>query len=197
MDNILDYCYGMLTAPRKTLSDLTYGERIKEAFGIWAFTVLILAIPSLGTEGGFLLQLLCMAVGMGLSLLLHCAAIDYAAGLLGGRGTARGITAGFMAASLPAGFFVFLTLLSALGFSALNGLLGFLLFLWMFYLDVTAISENYRFRQGKALAVALIPYFLILAVFILFTAVGIIAALAGLADMQAEMNEAVTILNQI
>ena len=197
MDNILDYFYGMITAPRKTLADLTYGEKIREAFGIWAFTVLLLTIPSLGTGSGFLPQLFCMVVGMGLSLLLHCAVIDYAAGLFGGSGTARGITAGFMAASFPAGFFVFLTLLSALGFFELNGLLGFLLFVWMFYLDVAAIGENYCFRRGKALAVALIPYLLLLTLFVLFTAAAIIAALSGLADMQAEMNEAMALWNQI
>lgn len=197
MANILDYFYGLLTAPRKTLGDITYGEKLKESFLIWIFTVLLLVIPSLGTDNAFVLQLLGTAAVMGLFLLMHCAAVDYTAGLFGGRGTARGITAGFMASAFPAGFSVFPALLSSLGLPDLNGILGFAIFLWIFYLDVTAVEENYRFGRGKSLAVALAPFLLLAAVILLLTAAGIAAAVAGLTDMQSEMNEAVSILNQM
>ena len=106
MNTVLDLIYRLLAHPTDAMSDVTTGEKMKESSIIWGFVILLLALSSV-EAGSFVTAFLASFVGTGSLLLLHSAVVDYISGLLGGRGTARGITAGFMCASIPYAFSVF------------------------------------------------------------------------------------------
>ena len=109
MNTVLDLIYRLLAHPTDAMSDVTTGEKMKESSIIWGFVVLLLALSSV-EAGSFVTAFLASFVGTGSLLLIHSAVVDYISGLLGGRGTARGITAGFMCASIPYAFSVFFSL---------------------------------------------------------------------------------------
>ena len=109
MNTVLDLIYRLLAHPTDAMSDVTTGEKMKESSIIWGFVILLLALSSV-EAGSFVTAFLASFVGTGSLLLLHSAVVDYISGLLGGRGTARGITAGFMCASIPYAFSVFFSL---------------------------------------------------------------------------------------
>lgn len=183
MNLFLDLMYQLLTSPRQAFRVLTRGERLRQAGALWLFVVFLLSLTSLADGAGLGTAFFLCFLGMGILLFLHSAVIDYCAGLLGGSGTAKGITTGFMAASFPYAFLVFGGLLSVFGGMG-ESLLGYAVFLWSFALDVLAVSENYRFSTGKALAVALIPAALFILAVACFFFLGLFAAVSGLAQME-------------
>lgn len=174
----------LIISPRQALMEITNEEKLKEGFFIWIFVVLLMALSLFQQGPGLVMQFLLMVLFMGAALLVHSAVIDYISGFWGGMGTARGITAGFMAASLPMAFSVFFTFLAEAGVGALSGIGSFAIWIWSFYLDVTAIGQNYRFRPGKSFLIALTPYILIVIFFIALMALGVAAAVEGIANMQ-------------
>lgn len=183
MHYFLDLMYQLLASPRRALRVVTRGEQLRQAGALWLFTAFLLSLTSFVEGPGLAARFLVTFVLMGTALFLHGAVVDYSAGFLGGRGTARGITAGFMAASFPYAFSVFGGLFDMLlGFG--GEALGTVLFLWSFVLDVIAVSENYGFSTGKALLTALIPAILFAAVFLCLFAAGLMAALSGIAAME-------------
>ncbi len=194
MGNILDLAYGILTQPRKTLSDITYGEKIKEAFVLWLFQVVLFAVSDLSHGMGIALSLIISFVAWALVLFVHAAIIDYISGLLGGRGTAKGITAGLMATKLPQAVLVVGSFFTGLGVSFVSGVLFVAVGLWVLYLEVLAISENYRFEKGKSLAVALSPYLLIVLMLLIFFMIGVMAAVMGISTMGEDLNSLNSIL---
>lgn len=194
MGNILDLAYGILTQPRKTLSDITYGEKIKEAFVLWLFQVVLFAVSDLSHGMGIALSLIISFVAWALVLFVHAAIIDYISGLLGGRGTAKGITAGLMATKLPQAVLVVGSFFTGLGVSFVSGVLFIAVGLWVLYLEVLAISENYRFEKGKSLAVALFPYLLIVLMLLIFFMIGVMAAVMGISTMGEDLNSLNSIL---
>lgn len=183
MTYFLDLMYQLLASPRQALRTVTRGEKLRQAALLWLFVVFLLSLSSLLEGPGLGVRFFVSAVVLGLALFLHSAVIDYCAGFLGGRGTAKGITAGFMAAAFPYAFSVFGGLLQMIA-GAGAGVLETALFLWSFALDVLAVSENYGFSTGKALGVALIPAVLFALFFLCLFAAGLAAAVSGLAQMQ-------------
>lgn len=184
MNHLLDLAMAVIISPRQALREITNEEKLKEGFILWSFVVFLLSL-SLFQEGpGLVVQFLMLDLCMGAALLVHSAVIDYISGFWGGMGTARGITAGFMASSLPMAFSVFFTFLSVIGADVLSGIGSFVIFIWSFYLDVTAIGENYRFRPGKSFLIALTPYVLLVVFLIALMAIGVAAAVEGIANMQ-------------
>ena len=115
MNSFLDLAFSLITSPRKAMVVITNSEKLKEGFFFWIFVVLLMAISAFREGPGLILQFALLFLGMGTALLCHSAAIDYISGMWGGMGTAKGITAGFMAASLPLGFSVFFMLIGASG----------------------------------------------------------------------------------
>ena len=99
MNTILDNIYGLVVRPVKTLEDVTSGEKLKEGIIIWLFVILLITLSSCKAGAGIVTQFIGTIILLGIFLLFHSAVTDYFSGLLGGRGTARGITAGFMCAS--------------------------------------------------------------------------------------------------
>lgn len=184
MNQLLDLAMALIISPRQALMEITNEEKLKEGFFIWIFVVLLMSLSLFQQGPGLVMQFLLMVLFMGAALLVHSAVIDYISGFWGGMGTARGITAGFMAASLPMAFSVFFTFLAEAGVGALSGIGSFAIWIWSFYLDVTAIGQNYRFRPGKSFLIALTPYILIVIFFIALMALGVAAALEGIANMQ-------------
>lgn len=184
MNQFLDLAMALIISPRQALMEITNEEKLKEGFFIWIFVVLLMSLSLFQQGPGLVMQFLLMVLFMGAALLVHSAVIDYISGFWGGMGTARGITAGFMAASLPMAFSVFFTLLAEAGVGALSGIGSFAIWIWSFYLDVTAIGQNYRFRPGKSFLIALTPYILIVIFFIALMALGVAAAVEGIANMQ-------------
>ncbi len=184
MNQFLDLAMALILSPRQALMEITNEEKLKEGFFIWIFVVLLMSLSLFQQGEGLVMQFLLMVLFMGAALLVHSAVIDYISGFWGGMGTARGITAGFMAASLPMAFSVFFTFLAEAGVGALSGIGSFAIWIWSFYLDVTAIGQNYRFRPGKSFLIALTPYILIVIFFIALMALGVAAAVEGIANMQ-------------
>lgn len=184
MNQLLDMAMALIISPRQALMEITNEEKLKEGFFIWIFVVLLMSLSLFQQGPGLVMQFLLMVLFMGAALLVHSAVIDYISGFWGGMGTARGITAGFMAASLPMAFSVFFTFLAEAGVGALSGIGSFAIWIWSFYLDVTAIGQNYRFRPGKSFLIALTPYILIVIFFIALMALGVAAAVEGIANMQ-------------
>lgn len=184
MNQLLDLAMALIISPRQALMEITNEEKLKEGFFIWIFVVLLMFLSLFQQGPGLVMQFLLMVLFMGAALLVHSAVIDYISGFWGGMGTARGITAGFMAASLPMAFSVFFTFLAEAGVGALSGIGSFAIWIWSFYLDVTAIGQNYRFRPGKSFLIALTPYILIVIFFIALMALGVAAAVEGIANMQ-------------
>lgn len=184
MNQLLDLAMALIISPRQALMEITNEEKLKEGFFIWIFVVLLMSLSLFQQGPGLVMQFLLMVLFMGAALLVHSAVIDYISGFWGGMGTARGITAGFMAASLPMAFSVFFTFLAEAGVGALSGIGSFAIWIWSFYLDVTAIGQNYRFRLGKSFLIALTPYILIVIFFIALMALGVAAAVEGIANMQ-------------
>ena len=184
MNQLLDMAMALIISPRQALMEITNEEKLKEGFFICIFVVLLMSLSLFQQGPGLVMQFLLMVLFMGAALLVHSAVIDYISGFWGGMGTARGITAGFMAASLPMAFSVFFTFLAEAGVGALSGIGSFAIWIWSFYLDVTAIGQNYRFRPGKSFLIALTPYILIVIFFIALMALGVAAAVEGIANMQ-------------
>lgn len=184
MNQLLDLAMALIISPRQALMEITNEEKLKEGFFIWIFVVLLMSLSLFQQGPGLVMQFLVMVLFMGAALLVHSAVIDYISGFWDGMGTARGITAGFMAASLPMAFSVFFTFLAEAGVGALPGIGSFAIWIWSFYLDVTAIGQNYRFRPGKSFLIALTPYILIVIFFIALMALGVAAAVEGIANMQ-------------
>lgn len=184
MNQFLDLAMALIISPRQALMEITNEEKLKEGFFIWIFVVLLMSLSLFQQGPGLVMQFLLMILFMGAALLVHSAVIDYISGFWGGMGTARGITAGFMAASLPMAFSVFFTFLAEAGVGALSCIGSFAIWIWSFYLDVTAIGQNYRFRPGKSFLIALTPYILIVIFFIALMALGVAAAVEGIANMQ-------------
>lgn len=196
MNQLLDLAMALIISPRQALMEITNEEKLKEGFFIWIFVVLLMSLSLFQQGPGLVMQFLLMVLFMGAALLVHSAVIDYISGFWGGMGTARGITAGFMAASLPMAFSVFFTFLAEAGVGALSGIESFAIWIWSFYLDVTAIGQNYRFRPGKSFLIALTPYILIVIFFIALMALGVAAAVEGIANMQ-DMQSLESMINQM
>ncbi|WP_288264575.1 YIP1 family protein [uncultured Dialister sp.] len=196
MNQLLDLAMALILSPRQALMEITNEEKLKEGFFIWIFVVLLMSLSLFQQGPGLVMQFLLMVLFMGAALLVHSAVIDYISGFWGGMGTARGITAGFMAASLPMAFSVFFTFLAEAGVGALSGIGSFAIWIWSFYLDVTAIGQNYRFRPGKSFLIALTPYILIVIFFIALMALGVAAAVEGIANMQ-DMQSLESMINQM
>lgn len=185
MNSFLDLAFSLITSPRKAMVVITNSEKLKEGFFFWIFVVLLMAISAFREGPGLILQFALLLLGMGTALLCHSAAIDYISGMWGGMGTAKGITAGFMAASLPLGFSVFFMLIGASGVNEISSAGTFILSLWAFYLDVLAISENYRFSTAKAFAVAVMPYALLVLAFVLLAVLAVLTAAAGISSLES------------
>lgn len=196
MNQLLDLAMALIISPRQALMEITNEEKLKEGFFIWIFVVLLMSLSLFQQGPGLVMQFLLMVLFMGAALLVHSAVIDYISGFWGGMGTARGITAGFMAASLPMAFSVFFTFLAEAGVDVLSGIGSFAIWIWSFYLDVTAIGQNYRFRPGKSFLIALTPYILIVIFFIALMALGVAAAVEGIANMQ-DMQSLESMINQM
>lgn len=196
MNQLLDLAMALIISPRQALMEITNEEKLKEGFFIWIFVVLLMSLSLFQQGPGLVMQFLLMVLFMGAALLVHSAVIDYISGFWGGMGTARGITAGFMAASLPMAFSVFFTFLAEAGVDILSGIGSFVIWIWSFYLDVTAIGQNYRFRPGKSFLIALTPYILIVIFFIALMVLGVAAAVEGIANMQ-DMQSLESMINQM
>lgn len=188
MNTVLDLIYRLLAHPTDAMSDVTTGEKMKESSIIWGFVILLLALSSV-EAGSFVTAFLASFVGTGSLLLLHSAVVDYISGLLGGRGTARGITAGFMCASIPYAFSVFFSLIGQFGIGqfGLDGIHRFAVFaiiVWSFFLDILAIRANYGFGKGKAFFISISPFLLCGMLITALFVIGIMTALAGISELQ-------------
>ena len=183
MNTVLDLIYRLLAHPTDAMSDVTTGEKMKESSIIWGFVILLLALSSV-EAGSFVTAFLASFVGTGSLLLLHSAVVDYISGLLGGRGTARGITAGFMCASIPYAFSVFFSLIGQFGLDGIHRFAVFAIIVWSFFLDILAIRANYGFGKGKAFFSSISPFLLCGMLITALFVIGIMTALAGISELQ-------------
>ena len=155
MNYFLDLVYNLVMSPRMALRTITRGEQWISAGIIWLFTLFVLSLSSLIEGTGIILGFLLSLIAGITLLLLQSAIIHYVAGLAGGRGTARGITAGLMADSFPLAFGVFASLISKLGGEALAIMMVALA--WCFVLNVLTVSENYGMSWGRSVLILVAP----------------------------------------
>lgn len=121
----------------------------------------------------FLWTLIFLAALFAQGLLFHIVAR-----LLHGQGSYSGIVCGLCFALFPLVFFAPLALLRALMVSAVGNSLysavSLVLFLWIIYLTITSIRENYRFSLEKSVATCFIPVIVLIIIplllLIIFTA---------------------------
>ena len=113
MNYFLDLMYQLLAAPRQALRTVTRGEKLRQAALLWLFVNFLLSLSAILEGPELMTRFFLSVIVLGMGLFLHSAVTDYCAGFLGGRGTAKGITAGFMAASIPYAFAVFGSLFGA------------------------------------------------------------------------------------
>ena len=183
MNTVLDLISRLLAHPTDAMSEVTTGEKMKESSIIWGFVILLLALSSV-EAGSFVTAFLASFVGTGSLLLIHSAVVDYISGLLGGRGTARGITAGFMCASIPYAFSVFFSLIGQFGLDGIHKFAVFAIVVWSFFLDILAIRANYGFGKGKAFFISISPFLLCGMLITALFVIGIMTALAGISELQ-------------
>jgi hypothetical protein len=183
MGYYLDLAAQLIVHPRLALRAITRGEQWGAAGIFWLFTILLLSMSSfvegVGIFLGFLLCFLLCFTG----LMLHGAIVHYAAGLLGGRGSARGLTAGFMASTFPAAFTVFASLAETLGIPFVSGVIGLFTLIWCFVLDVIVVSENYGLSTGRAVLVLMMPYVAVAILALGFFGLSMAVSLAALFSM--------------
>ncbi len=149
MNYFLDLVYSLMVHPRVALRAITRGEQWIVAGLIYLFTILIMSLSSLVEGPGVVLSfLLCLFIEMTL-LLLHSASIHYVAGWLGGRGSAKGITSGFMATVCPLSILVFSALADSFSLDVIAGIISCVAIVWHFILNIIAVSENYGFTWGN------------------------------------------------
>ncbi len=184
MNSLLDLAFTLLTSPRKAMASVTKEERFRDALLLWIFVVILCTLSAFGEGSSLVAESLAMAFILGIGILVHSAATDYISGLWGGNGSAKGITAGFLAASLPMAFGVFFTFLDTLGLDVLTGVGSFAIWAWTFYLDMTAIRENYGFSAGKSFVINGAPYLLMGLMVLLSMAILVILAAAGISAME-------------
>lgn len=184
MNQFLDFIYNLIFHPKTALYIITAEERLQTGFFIWLFTIVVASMSSAVEGTGFASGLLVIAAGSGFSLLVHSAVIDYTAGLCGGRGSARGLTAGFLSSIFPYAFTVFAVILTWLpGGEPLYGVLMAVIFFWSWSLDVWSIRQNYGFSTGKAFFISLVPVLFVIIAAVVLMAAGMAAAMAGLSQM--------------
>lgn len=182
MNTVLDLIYRLLAHPTDAMSDVTTGEKMKESSIIWGFVVLLLALSSV-EAGSFVTAFLASFVGTG-SLLLYTVPWWIIFRTLGRRGTARGITAGFMCASIPYAFSVFFSLIGQFGLDGIHRFAVFAIIVWSFFLDILAIRANYGFGKGKAFFISISPFLLCGMLITALFVIGIMTALAGISELQ-------------
>lgn len=184
MNQFLDFIYNLIFHPKTALYIITSGERIQTGALIWLFTLAVASMSSVVEGAGLAAGLILIASGSGISILVHSAVIHYTAGLCGGRGSARGLTAGFLSSVFPYAFSVFAVILTWVpGGELLYGTLMLILFFWSWALDVWAVRQNYGFSTAKAFLISLVPAFFVIAVMAVLMAAGLAAALMGIAQM--------------
>ena len=108
-----------------------------------------------------------------LALLLETGVLFLVARLLGGRGPFSSLLSTFAFASIPLLIMAPVSAVlnlggSVLAVSMIRGLLSFGAGIWVFVLQVLAIRESFSFSTGRAIAVLLIPF----AVIVLLSCVG-------------------------
>lgn len=188
MNQLLDLVFLLLIRPRTGLRLLINEKRYKESGVIWLFTVFLLTIATVSKGPGIIAEFVGMILIFGTGLIFHSAIIDYLAGMTGGNGSARGITAAFMASYIPLGFSVFFLLLANMGYHWLTGLGSFILGIWSYVLEILSISENYQVSTVKAIGISLLPYLFVAVLVVTLIALGVAAALSALTDLQSIEN---------
>ena len=183
MNYFLDLVYSLMVHPRVALRAITRGEQWIVAGLIYLFTILIMSLSSLVEGPGVVLSfLLCLFIEMTL-LLLHSASIHYVAGWLGGRGSAKGITSGFMGTVCPLSILVFSALADSFSLDVIAGIISCVAIVWHFILNIIAVSENYGFTWGKSALVLLTPIAVAAFISISIMGIGTIIGVSALMNM--------------
>ena len=186
MNQFLDFIYVLIVHPRAAMYTVTRGEKLRISCFVMVFTVLVHSLTSSsGVSSALMSFLVCLFLGL-LYILFHSAVVHYISGLWGGRGSARGITAGLLCACFPYTFLVFAVLLDhTAGLRGLYGICFLAVFIWNCFLDVLAVRQNYGFSMAKSIIVIAIPFLTAAVVVILLFAIGVAAAVTGLSELNS------------
>lgn len=179
MNEITDYIYRLICHPSDALFELTKQEKIKTGLSIWLFVLALITLSTAKLDIEWIPTFLVLVLVSGMGIVIHSAVIDYIAGFMGGRGTAKGITVGFLSAYLPYAFVVFFILMKQLGWEAVSGGLTFLTWIWSVVLDVIAIRSNYEFTTTKSFWIEMAPMILFVVLFSAIILLSIIVAVIG------------------
>lgn len=182
MSEITDYIYRILVHPAEALRDVTKMEKMKVGGMLWLFVIVLMTLSSFKFDSGWLIGFAVMVILSGLGILLHSAVIDYISGFFGGRGSAKGITTGFLCAYVPYAFIVFFMLLKEMGLEVVSGILVIFVVIWNFILEVVAVRENYEFTTTKAFFISLSPAIIFVGFVFALLLIAMIAVVAGFSE---------------
>lgn len=176
----LALAYGIICAPKETLSVIVTEQRLGEGIAIWILSVL-LSVVSVWAQWNDASVWTAAAIYGGTAFFLGCRIllIHGSARLLGHRGSIKSLTAAICFSEIPLNL---ATLFGSLIF-VVPGLVVHIVSLaagiWTFVLDVMAIKANYNASTGHGVAILLLSVAiiivaaLILALYAIFTVVSL------------------------
>ena len=186
--HVLDAIIGVITRPARTLRRIALIRPWPQALAVYigiavlegltsltlprsSFEPSTAGAPTLGTGAELFLQTITTPTFLfgstlvlnPLALLLETGVLFLVARLLGGRDPFSGLLSTFAFASVPLLIMEPVTAVLNLGGSAMadgmvRGLLSFAAGIWVLVLQVLAIRESFSFSTGRAVAVFLIPF---------------------------------------
>jgi hypothetical protein len=173
----VDVIYGVIARPHETLKALA--EKPRPWLGILAYALVtlvsgsqsVLQLRQLGVAatrsiGGIVFATLLS----GLAAWFMAVGVMHLAGeVLGGKGSVLGLITVLGVATIPGALLVPLRVAARLtGLTFVSALGSLAIVIWMLLLQVSAVKHNYRVTTGKAVAIFLAPFALMVAVVVGF-----------------------------
>lgn len=169
--NTFELLYDTITRPRHAFTNITQRPFHREAVLAFVLLVALSSLAGISFIGGGAVALTAISLITGaIGLFFWAAVLHLTVTLLGGNGDVRGLLRALPFAQFPQTFASFFPILllwfPSASITALIGVLSTVFSLWMVYLQLLAISINYRIDISRALLAFVIPG-LVLVLFIL------------------------------
>ncbi len=182
--NLFEDIYDVLTRPNFALYRISHRDSYRESIAVF---ILIGVLSSLPNAGGFTSGvgsvIILSLLGSALMLLFGSALLHLAAVLLGGEGDIRGLLRALPFASFPYTFLAFTPLLGVFSGEwaiSLIGFLGTLTTVWVFFLQIVAVSQNYAISKIRSFFAMLLPFIILFSFFLFIFFAAIFAMMQGI-----------------
>ncbi len=197
-DKLFDWLYGVIASPVGTLNEIAREKPAGWGLLVYIGIALLSAVAAIFEPGTmasmeeimdqfpFFIPLSSLFVaGLFLSvvmLFIFSFVLHLFARLFGGRGGYWNFFSAYLFASFPAIFNVpatlIATVLGGLG-SAFSGLVGFVLSIWIFVLQVIAIRESHGLTTGMSILAYFVSFLIIIAIPVVIVIAMVVAIIAS------------------